>query len=635
MGKTQLALAMAYQIRDEYEDCCILWMSSTSRDSIEKAYLNAARMLGIPGAKDDKADVKTLVRDHLSQESAGRWLLVFDNADDIGIWTGESAGEPGRLKDHLPASPGRGSIIFTTRDKKGATTLVGKHVIKLAELDETGSKQLLRNHLEDADLLNNEDDTKALLTKLTYLPLAISQAASYINENSTTLGCYLSLLDKQEEEVIRLLSEHFEDERRYPEVKNPVATTWLISFEQIRKHDPKAAEYLSFMACVDAKDIPQSLLPPGLSQKEETDAIGTLKGYSFISSSDGLINIHRLVHLATRNWLRKEGRLTDCTGRAIKRLNEAFSKTDYGKLAEWKTYMPHTYHALYSSVEDEDNMDRLRLLEHYTFFLLQEGRYTEAEKSLDRAVFLSKTKLGLDHPDTLTMISNLASTYQNQGRWEEAEKLELRVVETSKIKLGLDHPDTLTMISNLASTYQDQGRWEEAEKLQVQVMETSKIKLGLDHPDTLSIINNLASTYWNQGRLEEAEKLQLQVMETSKIKLGLDHPDTLTITSNLALTYQDQGRWEDTEKLQIQVIETSKIKLGLDHPDTLTRISNLASMYWKQGRWEDAEKLLVQVLETSKIKLGLDHPDTLKIISNLASTYWKQGRREEALALTR
>jgi hypothetical protein len=36
------------------------------------------------------------------------------------------------------------------------------------------------------------------------------------------------------------------------------------------------------MACVDAKDIPQSLLPPGQSRKKETEAMGTLQSYSFI-----------------------------------------------------------------------------------------------------------------------------------------------------------------------------------------------------------------------------------------------------------------------------------------------------------------------------------------------------------------
>ena len=41
-------------------------------------------------------------------------------------------------------------------------------------------------------------------------------------------------------------------------------------------------------------------------------------------------------------------------------------------------------------------------------------------------------------------------------------------METSKTKLGANHPDTLTSIANLTSTDRDQGRWEEAEKLRVQ-----------------------------------------------------------------------------------------------------------------------------------------------------------------------
>ncbi|OGE46802.1 hypothetical protein PENARI_c107G06786 [Penicillium arizonense] len=71
-----------------------------------------------------------------------------------------------------------------------------------------------------------------------------------------------------------------------------------------------------------------------------------------------------------------------------------------------------------------------------------------------------------------------------QGRWEEAEQLDVQVIETRKTKLGEDHPSTLTSMANLASTYRNQGRWEEAEQLEVQVMETRKTKLGEDHPET-------------------------------------------------------------------------------------------------------------------------------------------------------
>jgi hypothetical protein len=64
-------------------------------------------------------------------------------------------------------------------------------------------------------------------------------------------------------------------------------------------------------------------------------------------------------------------------------------------------------------------------------------------------------------------------------------------MEIIKRVLGLEHPDTLTSINNLALTYSRQGRWQEAEELEVQVMETRKKVLGLEHPDTLKSMNNL------------------------------------------------------------------------------------------------------------------------------------------------
>ena len=52
-------------------------------------------------------------------------------------------------------------------------------------------------------------------------------------------------------------------------------------------------------------------------------------------------------------------------------------------------------------------------------------------------------------------------------------------METRKRVLGLEHPDTLTSMANLALTYENQGRWKEAEKLGMQAMETRKRVLGL------------------------------------------------------------------------------------------------------------------------------------------------------------
>ena len=147
-----------------------------------------------------------------------------------------------------------------------------------------------------------------MLQELTYHPLAIVLAAAYIKKEQKTLKAYLSLLAEQKEEIIKDLSEEFKDVRQYHGGKYPVATTWLISFKEILRNNALAAQYLSFMACIDQRDIPQSLLPNGQPSEEGEEAIRTLNNYSIIIKRPATLalDVHRLVHLTTRNWLRKQ-----------------------------------------------------------------------------------------------------------------------------------------------------------------------------------------------------------------------------------------------------------------------------------------------------------------------------------------
>jgi hypothetical protein len=322
VGKTQLVLELVYRTKDKYKKCAILWIPAINMETLQQAYRNVAQELKIPGWEEDKADVRRLVQEYLSKESSGQWLLVFDNADDMDMWTDKS--ESGRLTEYLPRSK-QGCIVFTTRNRKMAVKLAHQNIIEVPEMNKKTSTQLLQKYLVDQDLLSNEQGTNALLTQLTYLPLAIVQAAAYINENMISFAEYISMWADQEVNVIDLLSEDFEDDGRYLNMKNPVATTWLISFEQIRRRDPLAADYLSFMACIDAKDIPQSLLPRGPSRKHEIDAIATLQAYSFIvRPSDIVVHIQQLVHFTTRNWLRTQHLLGRWTEKAIERLKKVF-----------------------------------------------------------------------------------------------------------------------------------------------------------------------------------------------------------------------------------------------------------------------------------------------------------------------
>lgn len=245
------------------------------------------------------------------------------------------------------------------------------------------------------------------------------------------------------------------------------------------------------MSCVDPKNIPQSLLPLGLSRKKEIDAIGTLYGYSFISRrpADLALDLHRLVHLATRNWLRKEKLPVQWTERAIARLEEVFPDHGHKNRSVWRMYLPHARYVLESDIVDLDGEKRMNLIWRYGNCLYSDGRWNEAEGSFGQVMEIRKRVLGADHPSTLSSMNNLASTYWNQGRWEEAEELQVQVMETSKKKLGADHPDALRSMNILAIIWKAQGRATEAIGLVSECVRLSERVLGASHPHFVSFSN--------------------------------------------------------------------------------------------------------------------------------------------------
>jgi tetratricopeptide (TPR) repeat protein len=631
VGKTSLVVELAYRIRKNHEDCSIFWIPATNFESLQQAYLNICQQLRLSGGDDKNEDPKRLLQRYLSQASAGQWLLVFDNADDISMWTGSQGSDwvSDRLIDYLPTSQ-VGRIVFTSRDRKTAYNLVQRSelIVEVPELSEDVATQLLQKHIPGLDLVTHEDDVKSLLKLLTYLPLAIVQAASYINQNNESLATYISLLTDQEEEVIGLLSEHFEDDSRYRDVKNPVAMTWLISFEQIRVRDPLAAEFLSFIACVDSKDVPLSLLPPGPSRREEINALGTLNAYAFVSKrqADSSLDVHRLVHLATRNWLRREKSLVRWAEIAVNRLDDVFPDGEHQNRSVWRRYLAHAQLALNSRLIDQERKRRIDLAWKVGGCLHSDGRWKEAETFLIQVMEFRKKVLGVKHPQTIRSMNNLACLYNSQGKYEAAEPLHKEALQLSKKVLGPEHPHTLRSISNLAGLYNSQGKYEAAELLCKEALQLLKKVLGPEHPHTLRSISNLAGLYNSQGKYEAAEPLCKEALQLLKKVLGPEHPQTLNSMNNLACLYNSQGKYEAAELLHKEALQLLKKVLGLEHPQTLISINNLAVLYINQGKYETAELLCKEVLQLRKKVLGPEHPETLISMKNLAGLYKRQGK---------
>ncbi|CAI7613920.1 unnamed protein product [Penicillium pancosmium] len=640
VGKTQIALELAYRLRNRPESSySVFWITATSAEAVEQALMEIGEQLNLTQSTSATNVVKTRVKQHLSQKSAGRWLLVIDNADDMDLWWRSSVS----LKTFLPVSE-YGFTLLTTRNHQLATKLAGPDVIKISQMEEEMAKMLLAHALIQTELMQDDISATALVNRLDGLPLAIIQAASYINENSLSLETYVSLLDDHELCKVELLCQDFDDEWRYIGTESAVATTWLISFTEIEKLSALAAEYLSFISCLDLQEVPLSLLPTGESRVKQHNSLGILKAYSFVTerTSSRSIIIHRLVHLATRHWLRRNGTLADWTRKSAQRLRETLDCEELAQKVAQCLYSDGRYQEaeiLFREVLKEkrqrintEDPQIILCTEWIAGTLWAQGRLSEAEEMQVNIIELRKRLLVPEHPQVLSSMGNLASTYMNQGRWSQAEELEESLLDKFKAVQGPEHPQTLTAKSNLASTHRSQGRWKMAEELEVEVLAQRRTVLGLTHPDTITSMNNLASTYISLGWWERAEELQLQLLDIMK-PIGPEHPDYLSMMGNLASIFRHQGRWKEAEDLEVQAMKQFKLVLGLEHPNTLTSMANLASTYRGQKRWLEALELEIETTKALKSVLGQEHPITLRSMGNLASTNRCLGRLQDARIL--
>jgi tetratricopeptide (TPR) repeat protein len=622
MGKTQIALELAFRVVEKYPNCSIFWIPATSVSTLQQAFVDVGRKLGIPNIEKER-DTKLMVQRFLSQDSAGQWLLIIDNIDDMDIWEKE-------LKGHLPKSQ-KGRIVFTSRDGKVAHKIEASNVKEIPQMEQGAATQMLRKYLTKEELLDDIEAAQSLLERLTFLPLAITQAAVYINSNRLNLSEYSSLLDEQEEDVIDLLSEEFEDDTRYPDVKNPVATTWLISFEQMRKRDTLAAEYLSFMACILPKDIPRSLLPPAISLKKKMDAIGTLKAYSFVSgrATDDTLDIHRLVQLATRNWLKKNHQWNFWIETAAARFQHELFIARWRTRNVWTAYLPHAVRVAESPGLSRANYMRpLLTLVAYCQRIL--NCHKAEELTLRKLLKQQLEELGENHRDTRASLNNLGFALINQGSSFEAEQILRGVVALNKQEDGDKHPDSMTSISNLAHALILQKRYAEAMEMYQEISPSQGKILGKNHPDTWRSLNNLTVILSRQGKQAEAEQMFQKLLLSQEWILGKDHPTTLTSFNNLAVSLNKQGKIAKAEDMYQEVLRIRKRDLGEEHPATLSSMTTLATVLTQQGEYARAEAILREIVSVQEKVVGKEHLQTLNSVGWLAAILYSQEKYEHS-----
>jgi tetratricopeptide (TPR) repeat protein len=556
------------------------------------------------------------VKHWLSTEGSGRWLLIIDDANDEDLISGSK-----QLSGLVPESL-YGSVIFTTRNKKTALKLAtSQNVIPVERLGLCDASELLSSVMGcKKSVEESMDKTFELLHSLEYLPLAITQAGSYISLNSMSISGYLRDYNENEFSRIRFPSNQgcFEIQRTFNHgilpTPGPVGRTLMLSIEQIRRNDPDAADIISFMSCLGRQGIPRRLLPSTRGQSKLSSALGTLKAYCLITAidDDQLFDMHTLVRLLMRNYLRSRRTFEHWIQQSLATISRKFSSGENETLAECELYLPHAEIVLIQGLSAKNDAARVELAHRCSVYLQMRGQgehnsaWAINNQVLQQIVATSRE----EHRVTLCSMNNFAIDLLGQRKYSEAEEINRIVLSRRMSVLGSDHAHTLASMSNLSYSLQLQERYEPARDLAEEAVRMKRKILGGSHLDTLLSINNLGVLLQLQGDFEGAKKMHSEAICGRKVSLGKHHPDTLISIGNLAGTFFGQRQFAKAERMARKVYDRNIKVSGSQNPETIKSLSNLASALQFLGNYEEAEKARRQVLRLREDSLGRDHPDT-------------------------
>ena len=587
-GKSQLVLNYIREYRKD--SSAVFWIQSGSKESIERDYIQIYRLLyGRPlGAGQEMVMVEDAVPavKRWFHGREGRWLVVLDSADTIDNDRDKSYID---LEYFLPDAPGV-HIVITSRSStaKGITTL---DAVEVAEMEPSEATELFQRYAKIKDKGQDIATEAARIVKeLGYLALAITMAGSYVSVTarlSSDIRRYLPEYQQRRKELLRRRATRYI--HQYGE---SVLSTWEVSFEAIKDHNPAAARLLGLLAFMNSEDIflglfdrdgagilasgPTRITEPleATISPDETwqtflfcgqkwtaydleSAFETLQNYSLIQwkSDQGSYAMHKLVHAWGQDRLEAD-RQRQLSSLALELIADATAQDEIDPSYQLRL-VPHVMASfdIFSLLQeslDELAIGRLAIVYRIEGFLFRIGRWSEAYKIQVFHFKRTEKMLGKEHPSTLTSMNNLALVLSSQGNYEEAERIHRQALALRETVLGKEHPNTLGSMNNLASVLSRQGNYEEAEQIHRQALALKETVLGKEHPDTLTSINNLAEVLRSQGNYEEAERIHRQALALRETVLGKEHPNTLGSMNNLASVLSRQGNYEEAERIHQQ-----------------------------------------------------------------------------------
>ncbi|MEU4172171.1 tetratricopeptide repeat protein [Streptomyces sp. NPDC026665] len=638
VGKTQLAADYARTVWQAGEVDALVWITASNTSAAASGYAQAG--IEILGAEPELAATAFLASlEPKFQQQPMRWLVVLDDvidpADLNGLWP--------------PTSP-HGRTLITTRRKDAALACDGRRVIKVGLFTEAESLAYLTDTLSAHNRTEPGDQLASLADDLGHLPLALSQAAAYLIDADLDCAAYRTLLADRTTKLADATPDALPDDQTHA-----MAAAWAISIDRADTLRPigLARPLLQLAAFLDANGIPESVLtsPPALAYlsdyakaagydsgqitaAEVRHALRALYRLSLIDhipdAPDQAVRVHQLIQRAVRDTLTPHQ--YDQTARTgADALIVAWPGIEYDTTLAQALRANTT--ALATCAEDALYRPDAHIVLYRTGRSLGEaGQVTAARDYFQNLINVVTSRLGPDHPDTLSARLYLAQWQVQAGDAAGAAAAFTELLDDQVRILGPDHPLTFSTRHNLAYSRGEAGDAAGAAAAFTKLLDDLMRVLGTDHPHTLDTRHNLAHLRGEAGDAAGAATAFAELLNDRMRVLGPDHPTTLTARSTLARWRGEVEEEAGAETALAELLADRTRVLGPDHPDTLTTRHNLAYSRGLAGDKSGAVTALTELLDDRTRVLGPDHPATLATRSTLAHWQGEAGDMAGAVA---
>jgi tetratricopeptide (TPR) repeat protein/transcriptional regulator with XRE-family HTH domain len=620
VGKTQLAASHLSRCAGDYPDG-VFWLRAEHPGDLAGDLASLAWRLDLPEreAPEQERQIEAVLRWLRAHPG---WLLVLDNVEpeaeeDAWHW----------LPPGLP-----GHILVTSRAPIGAARLR----LEPLPLDVAAAFLLRRTGQSDAEAAG------AVAQTLGCLPLALEQAAAYVEASGRDLAGYADLLGSR---LLELM-----DEGRPDRYRRTVATTWQLSFERMSSERPAAAGLLRLCAVLAPDDIPVEVLrraaprlpaelERAVADEVEFDrTVAAARRYALVERRGDAIAVHRLVQAVVLGSMAPEER-RDSLGAAVRLLRASFPDRAHEQPEHWTLCDRLLSHVqavdLLAGADPPEPAALGWLLDRVGGYLDGRAEFARARPLLERALSIREAVLGPDHPDTAETLDDLAGLLTHIGDLDGARPRYDRALDIRERTVGPDHPETATSLNNVAVLLHRQGDLAGARARYERAMRIDARMLGPYHPHIAKDLNNLARLLREQGDAAAAEPLFERALDIAEHTAGPDHPLTATSLNNLAQLLRDVGRLDEARPLLERSLGIFQRVLGEDHPHTAVALVNLSGLLREQGEIAAAGPLAERALKVQERVLGSDHADVATGLANLALVLQCEGDLRRACALLR